>query len=147
MSKTKKKPSRAQLEAKIARLEQRLRDGHAEESTRRVGEHWYELLEYFDASDTVRIPHPAGERAYLRGMLRDTFVVEVPAESSPEQIQRFVEVLGDNGVKPALVIRAGVRFLKLAGVLEAVERELDAAEAAPLPDLKALQSDTRADPP
>lgn len=129
----KKGPSRAQLQRVIARLEEKNRalskllkgDG-----LRQKGEHWYELLEFFDARKIERLPIPgAPERTFFMGMLEHSFVIQVPKDESPESISAFIELLKSRGLTaPVLVITEGVRFLKLAVVPEEIEQKLDAVE-------------------
>ena len=121
-------PTRGQLMARVERLEAELRRFRAGDTVRSVGEHWYELLEYFDASQIQRIPSPWDEPTFLMGMLSDTFVVEVPQSAPPDEVAPFLDLLKRNGIAPALAIRKGVRFLRLAAVDEEQEARLDAAK-------------------
>jgi len=123
-----KKPTRAQLTAKIALLERKLARFAQGDTLRREGEHWYELVEYFDAREIRRLP-TAGS-TYLLGVLDDVVVIEVPATATPPEIAVFQKLLRDRGMaSPCLVIRAGVRFLKLASVDTETEAKLDAADS------------------
>lgn len=120
-------PTRAQLQARVKRLEadlQRLKRG---DSLRREGEHWYRLTELFDATEIKRVPYD-GEHAYLMGMLQDTIVVEVPSSADYQSMKHFAAQLRKAGIAvPPLFIHPGVRFLRLATVDEGTEAELDAA--------------------
>lgn len=124
----KKGATRAQLQARIERLEAELRRYHAGDTLRAEGEHWYELREYFDAEQITRIPSPFDEPTFLMGMLSDTFIVEVPSTAEPADVDKFLALLRRNGIAPALAIRKGVRFLRLATVDEEMEAKLDAAQ-------------------
>ncbi len=122
-----KGPTRAQLQAKIVKLEAELAKYRRGDTVRKVGEHWYELSEYFDGDQIRRIPAPAGP-TFLMGMLSDMFVVEYPADAPMHELREFMRTLSMNGIKPCLAVRSGVRFLKLTAVDEEMERRLDAAE-------------------
>lgn len=131
--KEKRKPktdkTRAQLEAENDRLRHKLETLQHPDSLRYEGEHWYELVEYFDASNIERIAGPGGGSAYLMGILDHAIIIEVPKDTPDDEIRGFTRMLKENGISsPVLVVTAGVRFLKLGSVDEDTERKLDAAE-------------------
>lgn len=121
-----KGPTRAQLQAKIKRLEKQLQKLAAGDSLRQEGEHWYELIEYFDPHAIQRIPGPSN--AFMMGMLQDAIVVQIPEGTEPEEVPQFVAALSAKGIdNPVLVVTDKVRFVKLGTVSEEMEARLDAA--------------------
>lgn len=127
MTKEKKNgPTKAQLQAKVRRLERELAKFQRGDRVRREGEHWYKLECYFDGEGIVRTPGPWKDPVFLMGMLEDIYVVEVPAGSDQDQIDGFMQLLRRNGIAPALAVVRGVQFLKLTSVDEETEAELDA---------------------
>lgn len=141
MSKKRKKtaglpkgPTRAQLKARIAKLEgdlDRLKKG---DRVRREGEHWYELIELFNPAEIRRVPY-AGSNAYLMGMLQDAIVVEVPEGSDYSAMMQFTAQLRKAGLSaPPIFIYPGVRFLKIATIPPEMEAKLDAAGILEEPD-------------
>jgi hypothetical protein len=125
-----KGPTRAQLQSRIDRLEAqnaKLRERLKPDPIRRLGEHWYELIEFFDATKIERIA-VIDQASYLMGMLQDAIVIEVPEGTSEADMVHFTAQLRKAGVRaPPIYIWEGVRFLKLAAVGEEMERRLDAA--------------------
>lgn len=122
-----KEPTRAQLTAKIARLEAKLVKYERGDPLRKKGEHWYRLVEWFDVNEIQRLP-TAGS-TYIMGVLNDVAIVEVPAAATVAEIAEFTKLLEARGLTaPCLVVRAGVRFLKLAAVDAGTEAKLDSAE-------------------
>ena len=129
--KAEKGPTRAQLQRRIEQLERRLAIFQRGDTLRQEGEHWYELREFFEGEEIKRIPGPWKEPVFLMGMLSNVYVLEVPATATSAEITRFLDLLKRNGIAPALTIRNGVRFLKLATVDSEMEKHLDAAEMEP----------------
>lgn len=123
-------PTKKQLQARVAKLEAELAKYRKGDSVRAEGEHWYELREYFDAEQIRRIPAPWREPTFLMGMLEHTFVIEVPQSVDQHEIHKFLGLLKDNGMAPALAIRAGVRFLRLASCTPEMEQRLDEVKAS-----------------
>jgi hypothetical protein len=122
----KKGPTKAQLLAKVRRLQRELAKFTRGDRLRREGEHWYKFEDYFDGKHIVRVPGPWKEPTYMMGMVEDTFAVEVPEEATPEQVDGLLQLLRRNGVTPAFAIVRGVRFVKLATVDAVTEAKLDA---------------------
>jgi hypothetical protein len=121
-------PTRAQLLRRVNQLQSQLDRYKRGDYLRREGEHWYELAEFFDGDKITRIPAPFDGPTFMMGMLADLYVVEVPESASMEQVHQFRGALAQHGLAPALVVRKGVRFLKLATVPEDMEKRLDDAE-------------------
>jgi len=112
----------------IAQLERLLQNGDA---LRRIGEHWYELVEYFDPEQIQRIQLKDydGEPVFAMGLLSDAIVLEIPETAGASEMAQFVDTIRERRIaSPILFIRAGVRFLKLATVNPALEAQLDAKE-------------------
>ena len=131
--KDKKGPTRAQLQRKIEKLEianARLHKLLEGDSLRREGEHWYELLEYFDAEKIERVQIPgAPARTFAMGYLDDALVLQVPKDETAEAVQAFRDMLKNNNLKvPFLVITENVRFVRLGTVSEELEARLDATQ-------------------
>jgi hypothetical protein len=130
-----KGPTRAQLQRKVSHLELEvaaLKDKlvyyQAGDDVRREGEHWYELLEYFDPEKIQKLPVKDG-RAFIMGRLDGVTIVEVGSDMPQAQIAKLGTWLKENGIE-ALVVSAGVRFLKLATVSDELEATLDEHERA-----------------
>lgn len=122
-----KGPTRAQLIARVRQLEEKLERLRVGDTLRRDGEHWYQLVEMFDADLIRRIPY-RGANAYMMGMLKDLIVVEMPEGTTHEQMLHFTRHLKRAGIThDPLYITKGVRFLKLGAVPEEMEKQLDAA--------------------
>lgn len=127
-----KGPTRAQLQAKIDRLERRLQRYEPERQLRKEGEHWYRLVEMFNPHEIKRVP-VGDQQAFLMGMLQEAIVVEVPDGTSQEEMVHFSQQLRRAGVSaPPIYIYAGVRFLKLASVDPELEKRLDASASGVL---------------
>lgn len=89
----------------------------------KAGPHWYEIKAYFDPRNAVATP--VEDSGFMIGVLEEFVVVEVPESFSQDAIMRIGAQLSDIGVK-ALVVREGIRFLKLSGCAPEQERQLDA---------------------
>ncbi len=124
-----KGPTRVQLQGRIDRLEQQnemLRMRLKPDPLRRPGEHWYEVVAYFDASGIQKLPtKPEDGRAFIMpGMINGMTIVEVSKHyARTEDLEKWLS--GQLGVNP-LVITDDVRFVKLATVSPEMEAELDA---------------------
>jgi len=97
---------------------------------RRVGEHWYELVEFWDPHRIQKVPFGDGGRpAYVMGSLGETIVVEVPKGAKPEEAEALSQMMRKQVPGASfLFFLEGVRFLKIATVSEALEAQLDAEE-------------------
>lgn len=93
---------------------------------RRRGEHWYELVDYWNPDDITRIS--PDEPVFLMGMIEgpgpDVIVVEVPEDTTREKIERLGSWLSGQGIH-ALIVRAGIRFLRLKKASPEQTRKLD----------------------
>lgn len=89
---------------------------------RKAGQHWYELEAYFDikAREIIGV----NESGYMRGVLEDFVVVQVPEEKSVEEINVLGARLADMGIK-ALVVKEGITFLRLREVSGEQEKTLN----------------------
>jgi hypothetical protein len=73
------------------------------------------------------LPLPDGKRAFLMGVLDDLVIVEVPKDTSAEAAQGFQKFLQQQGLKSAaIVVTAGVQFMKLRRAPDKEARALDA---------------------
>ena len=90
---------------------------------RKAGSHWYELEAYFDERENQIIK--VNDSGFMRGVLEDFVVVEVPREKSMSDISRIGALLARNGVK-ALVVQEGIRMLRLKEISGERVAELDA---------------------
>ena len=135
------KPKIPQLEAKLRRAEEIIETISAEnrrlarllkhgDELRKVGEHWYELLEYFDPHKIHPVPLATGGRvAHAMGVLSEAIVIEIPDGTTPEDLSDFTKTLRERGIgAPFLFVTRGVRFLRLGTVTAELEAELDAKE-------------------
>ena len=123
------------LRAKVSKLE-------APDEVRRDYEHWYEVIEYFDASAIERLPVDGGD-AYIMGKLDEVNIVEVGKGTPMEAIKRLGGYLKENGID-ALLVSEGVKFMKLRPASEDQASKLDRyeqtkraepeAEPAPMPE-------------
>jgi hypothetical protein len=107
------------LRAKVHKLE-------APDEVRRDYEHWYEVTEYFDASEIKRLPVDGGE-AYIMGKLDDVTIVEVAKKTPMDVVKRLGEWLKENGID-ALLVSEGVKFMKLKPASEDQAAQLDRYE-------------------
>jgi hypothetical protein len=136
-----KGPTKAQLlkanerlGKQVSLLRAELAASRMPDKVRREGEHWYELLEHFDAAKIERLPVKEG-RAFILGRLAGLTIVEVSraflGDVGPDEEQQAIARLGkwleSNGIE-ALIVTEGVRFLKLATVAPEMEAKLDATE-------------------
>lgn len=129
--KSQKGPTRAQLLKRIAHLQAELEQFsqgmETEQNLRQEGEHWYELVDQFDANRIARLPLP--DRYFFMGQLRDVPVVEIPKGAPVEDIQRLHQSIREaTGLQTVLYVMEGIRFLKLAPVPEEMEARLDRSE-------------------
>lgn len=76
----------------------------------RKGSHWYELESYFDPA--LIESTPVEDSGFMMGVLEDFVVVEVKEDTPHVRIESIGKVLAEIGVK-ALIVRAGIRFLRL----------------------------------
>lgn len=129
-TKTKKKDktrTKAQLLRQVEKLQAKIQAMRQPDTLRQPGEHWYRLVEYFDASTITRIPAPWGGGTYMLGKLRDAFVIEVPEDAKADDIAAFMKLLQQNRIAPTVVIRPGVKFMKFEALTAEEEAKLDAA--------------------
>ena len=133
MTEKKKGPSRAQLEAKLVRLEaanaelrMQLARLKTPDPVRRAGEHWYELISLFDPGRITTLPAVAGlGRTHVIGMLSGMLVVEFPRDAQPDAVRALMRNLADQGVGPVFAVSEGVRFVRLRALDAAEERQVD----------------------
>ena len=104
---SKKKVSSLDVKRKKRRQEQAQADGFAVE-------HWYELVEYFDPEkiETINLPQTQGYRSFVRGVVKDLVIVEVPSSMPSARIKGLAISLGEMGFK-ALIVSDNVKFMKL----------------------------------
>ena len=107
------------LRAKVHKLE-------APDEVRRAYEHWYEVIEYFDASEIKRLPVEGGD-AFIMGKLDDVTIVEVGKGTPMDAVKRLGEWLKENGID-ALLVSEGVKFMKLRPASENQATKLDMYE-------------------
>lgn len=115
------------LRTEVERLHERLKKrGKNAVRDARAGEHWYELVNTFDPTQIKLLPLPEGKRAFLMGVLDDLVIVEVPKDTSTEAARGFQQFLQAQGLKSAaIVVTAGVQFMKLRRVDDKQARVLD----------------------
>jgi len=129
---------RDRLRRQNEQLREKLRKLEAPDEVRRDYEHWYEVTEYFDASEIKRLPVDGGD-AYIMGKLDDVTIVEVGKGTPMDVVKRLGGYLKDNGID-ALLISEGVKFMKLKPASEDQAAKLDRyeqtkrAEPEPEPD-------------
>lgn len=126
----------------IAVLKERLDKWERQDLVRKEGEHWYELVEHFDAKDIKRIPVESG-KAYVMGRLDHLVVVEVARGTSQQGLADLGAWLERHKIQ-ALIVTEGVKFVKLRSVSEEDEAKLDAYELAQLVQRKAAEMEERA---
>lgn len=85
--------------------------------------YWYELEAYFDPKEIEAIPVLDG--GFMMGILEDFVVVEVSKDKSMEEINMLGAYLEKSGLK-ALIVREGIKFLRLTEVDKEKVVELDA---------------------
>jgi hypothetical protein len=122
----------------VRELEERLKD----DGLRQPGEHWYELIEHFDAHAIQRLPVKQG-RAFIMGQLNSMTVVEVSRDMGQEALAKLGQWLEDNGIE-ALIVTEGIRFLKIGTVAPEIETQLDAAPTAPAEEEDGQETDAAA---
>jgi hypothetical protein len=86
------------------------------------GSHWYELEAYFDPK--LIESTPIEDSGFMMGVLEDFVVVEVKEDTAVATIQQIGAQLAEMGIK-SLVVRAGIRFLRLNGCDPEKEKQLD----------------------
>lgn len=88
------------------------------------GAHWYELQDFFD-------PHliettPIENSGFMMGILEEFAVVEYdPNTMTREAMTKMGERLNAMGIK-AMMVPKGVRFMRLCGVSEEQEKQMNA---------------------
>lgn len=121
------------LRAEIERLHERLKK-RGKSAVRDAGEHWYELTQIFDPNEIKLLPLPDGKRAFLMGVIDDLVIVEVPKDTPAAAARGFQEFLQKQGLQSAaIVVTAGVQFLRLRRTTAKQERKLDATLSALVP--------------
>jgi len=119
---------RDRLKRENERLRTRIHKLESPDDVRRDYEHWYEVIEYFDASEIKRLPVDGGS-AYIMGKLDEVTIVEVGKATPMEAVQRLGEWLKENGID-ALLVSEGVKFMKLRPANEEQAAKLDMVEQA-----------------
>jgi len=84
-------------------------------------EQWYQLVSMFDDKDIQTTPIKG---AFFRGVLDKTVIVEVQQNFPQEQYGPLAEWLEKNGIE-AMVVKEGVRFLKIRPATEDQETVLE----------------------
>jgi hypothetical protein len=139
-AKQKKGPNRAQLLAENRRLKAKLAEVQRPDSLGFEGERWFELADYFDGDDIRAIPGPG--RCYLLGKVDRVFVIQVPSDTDPAQLQGFLKVCQAAGISPAVAVTEEVRFARLV----AVDDEMVATLEAAMQEAKSDEHDDSAGP-
>lgn len=119
---------RDRLKRENVRLRERIHKMEAPDEVRRDYEHWYEVIEYFDASEIKRLPVDGGD-AYIMGKLDAVTIVEVGKGTPMDVVKRLGGYLKDNGID-ALLVSEGVKFMKLRPATEEQAAKLDMVEQA-----------------
>jgi hypothetical protein len=127
-----KSQSRAQLRARIERLEEKLKRYEKPDQLRKEGEHWYELVEHFDARHIERLPVKDG-RAFIMGRLDEAVVVEVSKETDQQKLVQIGQWLEKHGLD-SIIVTDDIRFVKLRPCTEEIERKLDASQMKKVDD-------------
>jgi len=92
------------------------------DTLRQKGDHWYEVVDLFDANQIQGI----GDRVFIMGKLDDVVVVEMPKHFTPELAQTLGDRLKRVGITSVcFVVPEGVRFLKLSPLSPVEEAKLD----------------------
>lgn len=97
---------------------------------------WFELKSAFNPKTITRMPIEG--RVFIMGHIDDVIVVEVPGDSTDEQMRVFQAGLHNMGMtSAAIMVKEGTRFLKMEPVndeernmLEGQMEKIDAAEDA-----------------
>jgi len=135
--------TRAQLQSKLdsaVREVEELREKLKPDPLRKRGEHWYELVEHFDPQLIERMPLKKG-RGFIMGRLDAFTVIEVNDDVEVEHVGKW---LAERGIR-ALIVKEGIRFLKLRTVSAEMEGKLDATELA-AEDADDAETDSTASP-
>lgn len=85
-------------------------------------QYWYELEAYFDPHEIKATPVSGG--GFILGILEDFVVVEIPKDKTKEDIYALGQYLAKVGLK-ALIVQAGIRFLRLTEVDKKKASELE----------------------
>lgn len=117
---------RDRLKRDNERLREKVRKLEAPDEVRRDYEHWYEVVEYFDASEIKRLPVDGGD-AFIMGKLDDVTIVEVGKGTPMDVVQRLGAYLKEHGID-ALLVSEGVKFMKLKPASEDQATKLDMYE-------------------
>jgi hypothetical protein len=120
---------RDRLKRDNERLRAKIRKLEAPDEVRRDYEHWYEVVEYFDASEIKRLPVDGGN-AYIMGKLDDVTIVEVGKGTPMDVVKRLGGYLKDNGID-ALLVSEGVKFMRLKPATDEQAAKLDMYEQTP----------------
>jgi len=121
-----KGPTRAQLMARVAKLEAEISRLRAPDPVRRTGEHWYELVDLFDPAKIQALPVVANVgRTHVLGSLRDMLIVEFPASADPGAVRALLRQMAAQGAGPVFAVSEGVRFVRLRALDAAEERAVD----------------------
>jgi hypothetical protein len=92
---------------------------------RKPGEHWYQIVEYFDPDGIQTLPMKQGS-SYIMGSIGDMVIVSVSRDTNQATVERLGEYLSEHGLE-ALIVSEGVTFLKLRLADHKEEKKLDAA--------------------
>ncbi len=95
---------------------------------RKPGEHWYEIVDLFDAEKIQRVSSlDEGQHVFIMGRLDEVTVVEVPKGTAPSHIRTLGEDLQNAGVKNAVfAVTSGVRLLKIRALTAREEALVEA---------------------
>jgi hypothetical protein len=117
---------RDRLKRENARLRERIHKMESPDEVRRDTEHWYEVVEYFDADAIQKLPVDGGS-AFIMGKLDEVNIVEVGKGTPMDAIKRLGEWLKENGID-ALLVSEGVKFMKLRPATDTQSEKLDRYE-------------------
>jgi len=126
--KTEVSKDRDRLRRENERLRSRIHKYEAPDEVRRDTEHWYEVIEYFDADAIQKLPVDGGS-AFIMGKLDEVNIVEVGKGTPMDAIKRLGEWLKENGID-ALLVSEGVKFMKLRPATDSQSEKLDRYEQA-----------------
>lgn len=120
-----KGPTRAQLLAKVSRLERQIERLRRPDAMRRAGEHWYELVDLFDPTKFETFPLDGIGPSYVLGTLQGMIILEVPVGTPHEAIRALLRKLREQGAPPVFAVTQGVRFVRLRALDADEERKID----------------------